>query len=58
MHFTIHIRRLIPYLNVFYMQCLENIFPLSSIKTKRIIVYGDNDIGGEGRDFMTEETVL
>lgn len=38
-------------------QCLKNIFPLPSSRVKFLVAFGDNDIGGEGRDKMTEQVV-
>ena len=38
-------------------QCFDAIFPSPSEKVTRLFVVGDNDIGGEGPDLMTEETL-
>ncbi len=37
-------------------QCLEDIYPIfsSSEKDQFIVTMGDNDLGGEGRDLMTQ----
>lgn len=39
------------------MQCLQNIFPAPSPRVKFLIAFGDNDVGGEGRDRMTDRVL-
>lgn len=36
-------------------QCLMDIFPLPD-EVKLVVAFGDNDLGGEGRDIMSDET--
>lgn len=39
-----------------YLECFRAIFPIPT-GVERIVLYGDNDIGGEGRDVMNEEVL-
>ena len=40
-----------------FMQCLESVFPSGSSRAKFLVTFGDNDVGGEGRDRMTEQVL-
>lgn len=46
---SVYITRYVP----MHMQCFRDIYPTSSAE-KVIVAMGDNDLGGEGRDLMTQ----
>ena len=39
-----------------YLECFRAVFPIPP-GVERIVLYGDNDIGGEGRDVMNEDVL-
>ena len=44
-------------MHFYELQCLEKIFPISNPDIRLLVIFGDNDIGGEGKDYMTDEGV-
>ena len=44
-------------MDCFLLQCLNKVFPLPATGVKLIAAFGDNDIGGEGKDIMNDEAL-